>query len=628
MNPIFNIWSEVIPRLPLRTESYSLEPIGIETGMVEGVTGYVMRLAEEHSFTVGDLVGGVLANMPNVKGGITSLIADKPSIYSNGFVSCDYAIDGVSDRAMTWVQALETATGQARLELLSLLPFRRVLAHNLFNQYRTWCPLCLDQWRTGGQTIYEPLLWGIKRASYCLVHKLPLRSSCPQCQRTLRPLACYSSPGHCSICGSWLGMKGIDMDSSPQSVSDREDKIWCTEQVFGLLEMLPLLNQFKARESFAENLASYLEEIDHGSMLGFSQYLGTSYSILDGWINGDVTLRLDSILRISRVLAVPTASFFAGPIPTTSNMAAAKQAASEADHSVRGPLRSAGEIRLALQAALDQPLALSLSEVARQLGYKINNRLRNASPSLCDQITKRYLRSGRSHWWKKPGAARVCEADRMKEALEHSLRLNESTSVRTIGKRLGFSGGGALYRMFPDLCEAISSKILAAKITRREEVQIELSAALQEDPPPSLVELTHRLNYSSPSLLRRHQPKICELLEETHLTYMQKKNADLEKEATTMLLETPVPSLRTVCRRLDTTVWMMKKYHSAFVVRHENVGARNRSALVSADSEGVCSQPRLEFGSRGHQCGRSSGLGPGVTSRSVEAFRQGLHTEP
>ena len=44
-----------LPRLAPRTRLYHVPPIGIGTTMVEGLTGYVMRLAEAHCVTTSAL---------------------------------------------------------------------------------------------------------------------------------------------------------------------------------------------------------------------------------------------------------------------------------------------------------------------------------------------------------------------------------------------------------------------------------------------------------------------------------------------------------------------------------------------------------------------------------------------
>ena len=61
-------------QIPPRTTLYALEELGANTGLVEGITSYVMRLANEHSITVGDLVTKVFAQIPTLHGRIMSSV--------------------------------------------------------------------------------------------------------------------------------------------------------------------------------------------------------------------------------------------------------------------------------------------------------------------------------------------------------------------------------------------------------------------------------------------------------------------------------------------------------------------------------------------------------------------------
>ena len=60
--------------------------------------------------------------------------------------------------------------------------------------------------------------------------------------------------------------------------------------------------------------------------------------------------------------------------------------------------------------------------------------------------------SGHSHWWKKPGAARICEVARLKEILEHSLKSINPASVHQIAADLGYANEGYIRQKFPALC--------------------------------------------------------------------------------------------------------------------------------------------------------------------------------
>src|SRR5216684_387399 len=142
MQQPFESWSLSSPPVPPRSQLYSLQPVGVGTGMVESLTGYVARL---------------LSDLANPKGGIVTAGAKAARVGGHGFRACSYAINGVTDRAATWVDALGAATTRRDLRCLTLLPFRHALPDHLFRRRRAWCALCFEQWRANGQIVYEPL---------------------------------------------------------------------------------------------------------------------------------------------------------------------------------------------------------------------------------------------------------------------------------------------------------------------------------------------------------------------------------------------------------------------------------------------------------------------------------------
>ena len=209
----------------------------------------------------------------------------------------------------------------------------------------------------------------------------------------------------------------------------------------------------------------------------------------------------------------PISSFYAPLGPTPTNIAAAKQAVAIRGKRSVSPSRHASEIRRVLLAALDEDVPLRVTEIARKLGYTTTYSLYAADRKLCYKITARYRRSGGGRRWNRSGAPNVCEAHAKQGRLESMRRLLEN--------------------------------------------------ALHEDPPPTLTALSRHLGYSHSAILRRHEPTLCDQLLARHRASLAKRKADLEKEATVALGETPVPSLRAVCRRLGITVSFMNKHFRA-----------------------------------------------------------------
>lgn len=266
MQPPFESWSLSSPPVPPRSQLYSLQPIGVGTGMVEGLTGYVARLAEAHSVSVGDLVGRVLSEVAN-PGGIVTPAAKAVRAGGHGFRACSYAINGVTDRTAKWVAAIEAATTRRDLRFLTLLPFRHALPDHLFRQRRAWCALCFEKWRTSGHIVYEPLLWGIEAASHCTVHARPFDCVCRHCGRNLSPLGVFSRPGHCELCDGWLGASDIESGQAPDGLPSAEGEVWSSIQVEGLLAILPWIDPVATRESLRRSLITYLDQVTAGNVL-------------------------------------------------------------------------------------------------------------------------------------------------------------------------------------------------------------------------------------------------------------------------------------------------------------------------------------------------------------------------
>jgi AraC-like DNA-binding protein len=546
--------------VPPRSKLYPLEPIGVGTGFVESLSNFVARLAEAHMVSVGNLVGGVLGTVANPHGKIIGEFAKSRRVNGHGFRVSSYSMNGVSDRAVKWVYALEATTTLTNLRCLTLLPFRGTLPHVLFNPYRSWCSVCFEQWRANGQTVYEPFLWAFQASSFCPVHELPLSHTCRGCGRTLNPLGVFCRPGYCEHCGAWLGTLEPKMDQSENNVGSVEEQIWSSRQVAGLLEMLPWIDPETARESFRQSLIAYLEQITAGNCLALAEHIRCPPSILQKWLDGVTIPQLENLLRTSRCLNVPASSFFTPSKPTPTNIAAAREAIAVAGSRGVSPYRDSGKIRQALLAALDDEVPRSLSDVARCLGYTNTERLYQADRTLCHKIAARYRHSGRSHWWKKPGATRICETSQLKEILEQSLASSGPISVAQIAARLGYSNSGYIQQKFPDLCTAIRKKIAVANQGRRETMRGVLENALHEDPPPTLVDLSCRLGYSSSTVIRMYEHDLCDQLAERHKAHRKKRREDIREAAVAMLTEKPVPSVGDVCKRLGITRFFIGKY--------------------------------------------------------------------
>ena len=371
---------------------YALEPVGIGTAMSESLSSYLIRLAEAHSVGVGDFVGRLLLDIPNPKGAIVTQAALASREGSHGFRACGYAINGTTDRTATWVYALEAATGRCDLRHLTLLSLRSALPQQIFRRNRAWCPACFEHWRATGEAIYEPLRWTFELSTCCTIHKRSLCNTCPHCDWRLKPIGVFSRIGFCQHCGEWLGRFIGDAEPAQDSTAS-ERKLWASEQIGKLVGILPQMDPETARKYFRGCLTFYLEEVLHGNVGALAEYIHCPRSILQSWLNGRRMPRLDSLLRISQALNVSVASLFIREKPTSIDVTIAKQAVTIAGQRSVSPSRNGDAIRKELRRAFSEDTPISLSDVARRLGYTTTERLYQADRKLCHRISARYRSS-------------------------------------------------------------------------------------------------------------------------------------------------------------------------------------------------------------------------------------------
>lgn len=185
--------------------------------------------------------------------------------------------------------------------------------------------------------------------------------------------------------------------------------------------MLLLIEPVGAREALRRSLAVYLDQLTAGNALAMAEYIRCPPSILRNWLDGTTVPTLENLLRTCKFLNVPIASLVASSGPSPANIDAAKEAIARAGSRDVSPFQNRNAIRQALQIALDDAVPRSLTDVARRMGYACTERLYQADRNLCHKIAARYRRSGQSHWWRRPGAKRICETLRIEELLEQSL---------------------------------------------------------------------------------------------------------------------------------------------------------------------------------------------------------------
>ena len=145
MAAILESWDLIVPAVPPRARCYPLEPIGIGTALAEGLTSYLLRLAEAHALPV-------IAFADELRR--CAVAAVRGAVARKKNCGCPYrplaySANGVDESAANLVHALGVATLRDDLKHLTLLAFRGFFCSlALFRRFRTWCPACFGEWRS------------------------------------------------------------------------------------------------------------------------------------------------------------------------------------------------------------------------------------------------------------------------------------------------------------------------------------------------------------------------------------------------------------------------------------------------------------------------------------------------
>ncbi len=536
--------------MPPRALLYSLDPIGIGTPMVECFTSYDMRLADEHKLSIKQLAAIAISGNLN------------PSNDVVRFLWNTYVLDGVSDRADLWVPAFEKATGRTDIRYLTLLPFKEVIPQKgLLSKHRKWCVRCLEEWKVSRKLVYEPLLWRFEAAKVCTVHQIYLRSKCPRCQRQSQILGFYSHPGYCQHCQSWLGSK----DGTPSAPTEITDECSISRNIGELLELVPHADPESVRPTLRQNLRVYCDQLATGNVRALADYIGHGQSNVSTWLDGREVPHFQILLDISKRFSVPLARLFDPRGPTSVDIDRAKESIRALGSRDTYSFRRADEIKVALAMAAKDPTRPSLFELAKQLGYTNTSRLQAADIELYRKIRERFRDSERNYRVRGRYAVRKCAPAVVEMALKDTLRSNEDKSLSQIAFDLGYSTSGTIRKLFPDLCAAVVSKNQRLIAKRRKVLHRGLEEALVEDPPPSLNTVTHRLGYSTSTVLRENEPELMNRLAERYRQSFRSRGSELERRVEPMLAEDPVPSVKEVCIRLGISRGFLLKYASGLV---------------------------------------------------------------
>lgn len=243
-----------------RSTLHALTPMGQGTSEVESLSSYFCRLAHSHGMTVRNLAAWILEHyeLP---------VPDDFKWFRRSF-------SGMSGEAEQWAVWLAGLTGVARLDALTLVPWRHLISNqSLVSVSDRWCPRCLAEDRAYRQSPYLRLGWDLAHVTACLCHKVVLVSACPHCGKSnVRNRATTVVVGYCTSCGGFLGDAEVT-PATPQA-------LWAARQIGQMLATPPR----SAGDSATELLETIVERMADGNVAVFAKKLGLSKSGVWHWV--------------------------------------------------------------------------------------------------------------------------------------------------------------------------------------------------------------------------------------------------------------------------------------------------------------------------------------------------------
>lgn len=377
--------------LPPRSRLAGLEPRARQTGLIESLTSYLMRVAASHHLFVGPVVLRWVRDPP---------VRRRVALRETNVVRDLCWANGTQGVAADWADWAGAATGRDLREL-TLSPWSPVLPPlQVVDGYLRHCPDCLADWDRR-DNLYEPLLWSLALATTCPIHRRVLADRCSNCDRRQPAMSFRSRPGICRHCSRFLG-------DTRRCESAGGWDAWVTEQLLGILAAPPAhCDPVQVGAAFAKGLGRL--GLPHAVV---AAEMGVARSSLSKWYRGQGRPSLAGVLRLAALGGWSTRGLLEGRLIS--------------DSRPDGPIRQspwrgrsrkdwASVERLARQMTTAVPPP-TVRAVAEASGCDVHS-FRQQLPDLA-----RALAGTRRDWVRERAAVRRTAAQRLVESIAVGLR--------------------------------------------------------------------------------------------------------------------------------------------------------------------------------------------------------------
>lgn len=286
--------------LPKRSIYHHLQPVGINTPVVESLTSYISRLADTHSVSIGALYEYVIIPALN-KPYLTSPPHLGPaSSLVGSFRNQIKSINGVGKIAWEWSQLLMKMTLRNDLDYLTFLPWAGALSQlKLLRKIQAWCPACYDEMLNGDGVVYQQLIWSLELVQFCVHHRVRLVDQCPYCSSQFSHLTRRLKIGFCPHCYQWLVGKA-DVLAGKYSFTD-DELVWqefICNQIGELLKTTPSKQCPPSKDHISKWLQIIANKIAEGKVHRLATVLDKPSLTVHDWYYGNIKPSLLNLLKI------------------------------------------------------------------------------------------------------------------------------------------------------------------------------------------------------------------------------------------------------------------------------------------------------------------------------------------
>ena len=330
--------------------------------------------------------------------------------------------------------------------------------------------------------------------------------------------------------------------------ADTDYAIWLSHALGELVAAARELAPGCMQNALQKNLARCVDQLAGGNQAAFCQSVGCSYSVLGAWLSGRNLPRIDSLLRTCYHLKLSVLQLLRYP-PTDWQLDPAAGVLPVRPRSCYSKQPNTDKVCQALRAALSEEPPPSVAEVARRFGYSNGTFLWQLDAECCKQISANYRKGGSPNRWRVQGSKRICEADKIEEALKASLAQDNPPSIPRIAASLGYTSVSSLRQRFPKLCRGNILKRAEIRKRRGEAIKAALIEALNTNPPPTLIEVCRSLGFKQRPSLRDRFPDLCVTLLARRKTWEAENRERIRADIKKFLSETETFRVANVCRR-------------------------------------------------------------------------------